>query len=562
MAAAVESAAVTTVMSVAVKGAADAEDRKPAAVKQIRWREDGGAIHFNSDDGKLMAAVIELVRSKFGYHEVIRAWPAMKVSWLCAVIPAVKKVPALASLAAHLEERVGNRKAAMEAAVSDGKIEFEDVPLYLEEQEVVFTVEGQRAAGCVKSVALVQTWMSTFWRVEIEVLHVLGGKLSLGMAKVNVREFEGLKDLKDLGVRLLDEKTKVALEERGMRLAGLCKGGASYMNYAGQVVQPGWWSERRYRGDGRVIVDAATMKNQENDLLRQCLQYVGVSEDRNDDDDKVVIEELGAGEGWRLLPVAVGFSFRVKKWGLICMDGLSEVKWREDAFDKLVLPAEEKELVRSVVEGSSGAFEDIVEGKGGGFIFLLHGPPGQGKTLTAETVAEALKRPLYSVTVGELGVSPDHLEERLRDILDIATTWDAVLLLDEADIFLEARNEQDVLRNAMVGVFLRLLEYHQGVLFLTTNRVRNIDQAFFSRISVPLKFGESGVSKRHQIWENLLAAAGVEGLDVERLAGHDMNGRQIKNTIRLAQTLSAARKVEIDEALIGEVVGLTTGFKV
>lgn len=71
-----------------------------------------------------------------------------------------------------------------------------------------------------------------------------------------------------------------------------------------------------------------------------------------------------------------------------------------------------------------------------------------------------------SVSVGELGTSTIDLEERLREILEIASVWDAVVLIDEADIFLEKRGDEDIKRNALVGIFLRLLEYHQGVLFL------------------------------------------------------------------------------------------------
>lgn len=67
-----------------------------------------------------------------------------------------------------------------------------------------------------------------------------------------------------------------------------------------------------------------------------------------------------------------------------------------------------------------------------------HGPPGTGKTLTAEGIAELLKRPLYMVSVGELGTNPHQLETELNKILDVAHSWGAVLLLDEADVFLGA----------------------------------------------------------------------------------------------------------------------------
>lgn len=67
---------------------------------------------------------------------------------------------------------------------------------------------------------------------------------------------------------------------------------------------------------------------------------------------------------------------------------------------------------------------------------MLHGPPGTGKTLTAEGIAELLKRPLYMVSTGELGTRSDQLEIELNKILDVAHSWGAVLLLDEADVFL------------------------------------------------------------------------------------------------------------------------------
>lgn len=110
--------------------------------------------------------------------------------------------------------------------------------------------------------------------------------------------------------------------------------------------------------------------------------------------------------------------------------------------------------------------------------------------------------------MGELGTNAKKLEERLKEILEVACSWNAVVLIDEADIFLERRTENDIqrydsideihviqsrslshFRNAMVGIFLRLLEYHQGILFLTTNRVKSFDNAFYSRISIALKYG-------------------------------------------------------------------------
>jgi len=91
--------------------------------------------------------------------------------------------------------------------------------------------------------------------------------------------------------------------------------------------------------------------------------------------------------------------------------------------------------------------------------------------LTAEGISELLKCPLYMASAGELGTDSRYLEVELQKILDICHAWGAILLLDEADVFLEKRNMHDIHRNALVSIFLRQLEYFQGILFLTTNRV-------------------------------------------------------------------------------------------
>lgn len=529
------------------------------------WSAQHGYVTFDTDvmPADRQRAVIRMLGLKFGHYDVTDEWPVTPESWLMTVVEELKEFKWADSLRLHLEERLAEQKEALKEKLAVGKIEFMDLPTYMLGREVAFESLDSVAAGAVLSVELKTSFFGPYYRVMVEVVHVIDGAATKDRLGVTVYHWKGLKPVDELPVKLLDAGEKVRLQERGESLLKLTDGGAKYMAYKGQLEQPSWWESKHYRADGRVMVDAAMMKQQAKDLHDKCRRYVGLNDDRRGGSDDSGKFEMDVADCWRLLPHVCGFSFKVKQWGIMSMDGLKEIAWRDDAFDKLVLGEKEKELVKAVVEGAGGGdFTDIVEDKGGGFIFLLHGPPGQGKTLTAETVAEALKRPLYSVTVGELGVSPDRLEDRLRQILDIATTWNAVLLLDEADIFLEARNEQDVLRNAMVGVFLRLLEYHQGVLFLTTNRVKNIDLAFYSRISVPLKFGTAGAAKREAIWVNLLDAAGIVGLDTERLAGHDVNGRQIKNAIRLAQRLSASRGVKIDEALMGEVMALTTKFEV
>ena len=138
--------------------------------------------------------------------------------------------------------------------------------------------------------------------------------------------------------------------------------------------------------------------------------------------------------------------------------------WDNTAFDALVLSQKQKKLIYSLVcqhAKKETSFDDFIKGKGQGLIGLLAGTPGCGKTLTAEAVAEVTHKPLYVLSAGELGITPTSLENTLVRAFELAQMWDAVLLLDEAEVFLTQRNSSDIGRNALVSIFLRRLEYYQ-----------------------------------------------------------------------------------------------------
>lgn len=122
------------------------------------------------------------------------------------------------------------------------------------------------------------------------------------------------------------------------------------------------------------------------------------------------------------------------------------------------------------------------------------------------------------VSVGELGTDARTLEHQLSRILEVAHIWGAVLLLDEADVFLERRSVHDLHRNALVSIFLRLLEYFQGILFLTTNRVETFDEAFQSRIHIALRYNDLDQKAKKQIWKTFLnlVEKDVRALEIEQ----------------------------------------------
>lgn len=141
------------------------------------------------------------------------------------------------------------------------------------------------------------------------------------------------------------------------------------------------------------------------------------------------------------------------------------------------------------------------------------------------------------VSAGELGTKAEELEERPSLIFERASKWKELLLLDEADVFLEQRADRDIYRNALVCVFLRTLEYYQGILFLTTNRVGQIDDAIASRIHFKIKYTVLSLEQRRQIWKDFLSeATTAQGEPVysraglESLAQKKLNGREVTSS--------------------------------
>ena len=455
-----------------------------------------------------------------------------------------------------------------QSRLSDGLAIFEDLPFIFAEEERVTWVNGDeiQVGGYFKAAESKSSWTGSYMVFSVETIVKVGESISKAQVTMTVPAFHGSMEIAKLPITKLVAGSKIEKEliARGETFAAVAAG-RSYVEYTGMLVKPSWWSDTEFRADGRVMIDPSTMGRLDSDTFDKAKRRImsQSSYGRDDDENEVKIETVDEKDLFACSPYVLGFSFRAKTWGMMRVSGLKQIDWATDAFERLVLEPKTKKRVRALVQNSTDSFSDIIGGKGGGCVFLLHGEPGQGKTLTAETVAEDLRRPLYSISVGELGTNPDQLEKRLREILDLATVWNAVLLLDEADIFLEARDEKDVLRNAMVGVFLRLLEYHQGVLFLTTNRVRNIDRAFYSRISVAIGFTKADADKRSKVWTNLLAAAGIKltTQEVAQLAESDLNGRQVKNVIRTATTLAKLDGEPVSFTRLQEEIGEATRFE-
>lgn len=458
-------------------------------------------------------------------------------------------------LVAGVEGEIVRSKVACKSARKEGGIPFDWIPFAYERGETVWLDRGAGShAAEISSVSMERTMFGSTAVFLYRFVSHDGKGFGWARETRRVEAYSGRRTEAEIGVCEVGADVLNGLVEKG-RLWVKTVGTPTYAAYEGPVARREYWHDMKYRATGRIMADIAGMRAMEPN-------YSGYYGDM-DDYEREPVDVVSDKALTLTSPYVYGFSFTAKCWGEFLADSVSKIRFRSDAFDKLVLDPARKKLVSALVGQGGTGFADLVDGKGGGCVFLLHGSPGCGKTLTAEAIAERLERPLYMVGAGELGISPDEVEKRLKGILDLAHSWNAVLLIDECDIFLERRSASDVSRNAMVGIFLRLLEYYQGILFLTTNRVGDLDDAFLSRVSVGLHYKPLDRAGREEVWRNLSASAGLSLADAQfcGLSEREVNGRQIKHAIRLAMALAAEDGREATAEDLGGVIDLSEQFK-
>ncbi|KAK6068113.1 ATPase protein, partial [Seiridium cupressi] len=225
-----------------------------------------------------------------------------------------------------------------------------------------------------------------------------------------------------------------------------------------------------------------------------------------------------------------GFILSERRWAHFYTEYLSDVKHDKEAFKYLVLDEEIKLTVRALI----------------------------GK---------------FSSANGQVTPWPsDFLGER----------FGAMVLLDEADVYLESRRAKDMARNGLVSIFLRALEYYRGVLFLTTNRVQTFDAAFTSRIHVALHYKPLTDADREKVWLNsferlerdsggkvhISVATREYAYDSDDVQSLRWNGREIRNALQTAVALAETEalddgleKVTVTDKHLRAVAKMSRGFK-
>lgn len=175
-------------------------------------------------------------------------------------------------------------------------------------------------------------------------------------------------------------------------------------------------------------------------------------------------------------------------------------------------------------------------------IALFMGPFGSGKTLTARALAEYLEMPFYPFDSADLAQG---LEMALRLIAARAKRWGALVIWNEAEIFLEDRGPFIGGANPATSVVLQYIErFEGGMLILTTNRPAVIDEGINSRIPLKILFPPPNSERRLKIWlahipKEMPVTPKMDDAYLYELSEIKLDGRQISAAVNLAAEWAA-----------------------
>ncbi|KAL8752096.1 MAG: hypothetical protein Q9184_005849 [Pyrenodesmia sp. 2 TL-2023] len=294
------------------------------------------------------------------------------------------------------------------------------------------------------------------WDFEAMIYDWNGVAFKRSTLVLTIPHFEGSKPITGLPFYPLSfhrdsETLRTQLIERGKEYRRLCsaKSGSSCYNYTGEV----WNGNDGFSVDGRVMIDFKSylQHGPRNAKVADLPHYSGEKECPCDECERSPVVQQSfktrfdreeAETGWEdeqyLLcpPRVLGYVLRERRWAQLQVSKLSPIpeEDKNNSWSKVQMADGDKtkELILNLVKGHGTGesrdhdgdlqVDDIVRKKG-------KGPPGVGKTSTAETVAEAARRPLFPVSVANVGTEPGLVESNLGRIFTLAASWQAILLI-------------------------------------------------------------------------------------------------------------------------------------
>ncbi|EPQ54861.1 P-loop containing nucleoside triphosphate hydrolase protein [Gloeophyllum trabeum ATCC 11539] len=414
-------------------------------------------------------------------------------------------------LLTYLDEEFQPTADRLALLLSYGQIEWDLLIYYFQPKSTYSAEQEDKIAFVLTNRYYEMSSSNPYFQLEGEGWMWDGSSYVQYSLSRTIYQYKGTKDLDALPCMSLTVELQDKLRERG-RL---------YTSYSGMHY-------RTYFKD-RVIVDKKAFDNTSG--------YIA--------DPEFVIPELDEDKLHLLPPTVYGFNLSQKSWTSFHIEHLAPVIFDENAWDHLVLDPDTKALIKGLVEVTRNVnstrkiISDVISGKGGGLIAVLHGPPGTGKTLTAEAVAEYLRRPLYMVGSSELPSSPSGLEYSLQGILQLATAWDAVLLIDEADSGIKYPELDQDARRIVWRKFFELA----GIATNTSEQSR-----------------ASSDSELVEVSPSAAESYAISSEDIEELSQKPFNGRTIKNLVRTSQALALASNERLSIEHIRVVVRASEKF--
>eukprot|EP00927_Polykrikos_kofoidii_P027116 TRINITY_DN23979_c0_g1_i1.p1 TRINITY_DN23979_c0_g1~~TRINITY_DN23979_c0_g1_i1.p1 ORF type:complete len:1276 (+),score=187.07 TRINITY_DN23979_c0_g1_i1:65-3892(+) len=262
-------------------------------------------------------------------------------------------------------------------------------------------------------------------------------------------------------------------------------------------------------------------------------------------DGLLVLEEVPTALRWCLYPCLPAFSLDHRCFGHVKIVGLRNVHWSNSAWDSLVLPYGQKDVLRAVLlHPREGGAAQLTRHHGQGTIFMLRGPAGTGKSFTVEAIAQFLQRPVYTLSACDLGRNHEAASKTLANALQLCSRWGCILTVDNADCLFDTADVGGD-RRSLVHSIIYQLEKHSDVVFMTTTLACAVDAEVQSHLTLTVTYSELGASTRMAVWHKVLL--GVDGVkeddigsqfDVAALARAPLDGWQIRNVLRIAIALA------------------------